>query len=362
MQFDSRNEQLNTLCLSFKFYKALSSTLADSIRTKVNDEYIANTVRKSELLLNFLTVRNFFYYHKYLTNYYHSPIEINWSEHFSYFDLLDALIIQTYTKDEWTKCREALVSYGSNPELYNSFMMDYSAEKLKKLSYRIILELYKEQHGLNPYANQDLQFLQETTFINEDLAYGYFLSYQEKDVIEDYIDLESKCQDLKSSAEFYFNAAIKQTQLLLDQYGNAIENHLGCIWQSAYAERIHCLKKVKKAQAAVQREGLLNEVYFNDYFLLTEFLAYWWQAPELNEKELYLSSPEHADRLLSTIDTGDDTQLEQNIRQLYCYLLQVEHTSLEFLQFRYYALTGRRAKLTDFSINSALEISGARFS
>jgi hypothetical protein len=177
-----------------------------------------------------------------------------------------------------------------------------------------------------------------------------------------YIELENRCQDLKDSAQFYFNAAIKETESILSEYDDSIVNYIGAIWSASYLYRLKNLRNIKSAQISIQTEELLEEVNCNDYYTLNECLAYWWQFTDTTFKaKLAFSSPGHANQVIAQMGIPDDMETQNKIRKLYCYLIQVESLAIEHLRHQYYILTGIQVQLFDCSITSALEISGAKF-
>jgi hypothetical protein len=121
---NSNNEHLNTLSMSFDFYMALTSNAAGSIRAKVDNEDALNALAKIELMLNYLLVSKLASHHKDLVS--HCGVAVDWSQFFSYFNLLDALILQSYSSDEWDRCQKILMFHITKTEIFQSAMMTYS--------------------------------------------------------------------------------------------------------------------------------------------------------------------------------------------------------------------------------------------
>lgn len=362
MASKSNNQDFENLCMSFELYKNIVKRAANFYRDNFNDEDVLQAIDSLEIKANFLTVKNFFHHYKTIAS--EKNLDFEWSRFFNYFDLLDALIVHEISEEKWRDLEEVISQSCSHQQFSHFSMLNHSVEKLKKLSGKIFQALHKQEDSSIVYpAEQPLEAAQDLGLISENLAYNYFLADQDQEIVDEYLGLEPKNKAICDSANFYFNAAMTATKVLYKKCGHQILDYLHYIWYCSYVDRIDCIEKIKGAIRSANEEDVLKGIDFNYFFTFEEFLSYWWQFPRYNRMNATrFNTPTHANVVAAVIVQKFGKELEQDVRNLYCYFVQIEGLIVEYLLYNYYVRTGKKAPVGDFSISTAIQVSGANFS
>lgn len=315
---------------------------------------MVDATRKLELLLNFLLVRSFFGNLRNLTGFYGASVKVDWAEFFSYFDLLDAVIINDYDKAEFQRCADIIIAASNSIEYANFYVTSQTAyAKLNKFTERIVIELYRDQFSINHYANMDLESLKETTFLEDGMVYLYFFKGKEQAVINDYVGLDVNNQNFKESTQIYFTAAMDHCKRMYHDYGDRVLEALHLMWNSSYADRLTVIKTIKAAQLANVAEEIPNyNPNFCDYFSLWECLTFWWQSQYVEKPgsdKVQLCSQGHVDMISGLVGAEPGSKLTADIMTLYSYLMPLEVLATEYICLQYYAVTGVKRDLAAYS-------------
>lgn len=346
----SNNNHLENLCLSYGLYKNLLKRFPDSYQANNHSEEVITAARKLELLLKFLLVKSFFWNLNNLASYYNAWVKVDWTEFFSYFDLLDVLIISKYEESEYDHCTGVIVAASNTIEYSNLYIVAKTAySKLNKLAERIVIELYRDQFSINHYANIDLESLKETSFLDEAMVYLHFFKGKDQDLINDYVGLDLNNQNYRESAQFYFTAAMNQSKHMYHQYGEKISECLHVMWNSSCVDRLMIVKCIKDAQFANVAEEMPGyNPKFCDYFSLCECLTFWWQSQYVKKpakENIAFCSQAHLDMVFDLTKAEPGSDLVADIMTLYSYLMPLEVLATEYICFQYYAVTGVKRDL-----------------
>lgn len=356
------SDKLETLNFSYDFYKNLLPRAIDFYTFNFDNSKIADAAKHIAKQINNQLIATMFREYKTLSSKSDIAVEIDWSQYLCYFDLLDYLILKPSAPDEWVTSALLIQSNCTTQEFAHCAVMKQSFRKLRLIAKNIVFQIYKDEPKMTHLAQIPMQSKDNAGFIDDDLAYNYLFANVEKEVLQDFVDFDNKCEDFHNSAKFYLNAALSQTTILREKYKTTINNYLHYLWYGSYTDRLSIVYRIKETMATQWALRSLNGIEFDDFFLLCEWFAYRMQYPTVKTMaKIGLRAKEHTNGIVSTMVPGFGEEIDQEVRTLNCYLVQLEAVLAEYLLYRCYVLTGKKLDLGDLSLGTTIESSGAKF-
>ncbi|MBT6842229.1 MAG: hypothetical protein HOA17_00340 [Candidatus Melainabacteria bacterium] len=186
------SQDLDTLNMSFDFYRSLVRRSVDYYTFNFNDSTLAAAAKQmSKHLRQRLVATMLRDYDILLASFKEqkksrkkSAIEIDWSKYICYFDLLDSVIEESCSQEEWQNNRDYLRSKCSNYDFAHCAAMELSFSKLIKLARMILLQTF---NGTATIQQSSDSLANAAILPGDELAYYHLFANTEAEIANDYV-------------------------------------------------------------------------------------------------------------------------------------------------------------------------------
>ena len=208
----------------------------------------------------------------------------------------------------------------------------------------------------------DPDSLKEQRVLTAETIYKYLLHGQEPEAIEAYTGYEEKVRKIKDDAAKYLKSIELATETLYQTYGDKIYPDLDRLLTRSYNSRLNAIAFMIISSKEEDSEDFHFNLNYESFFTIPEFLTFRLTYPDFRkEPQVVIDRKKLVEQDVKDMIDKFGPGIEKRYRNLYCYLIMLQHLVAEYMQLHRYTKTGVHMPVGDLSLDAALDTTKATF-